>query len=152
MTDRDYMRLALEEAQKALAGGEIPIGAVVVTRGIVVAAGHNQREKRKDPTSHAEMEAIREASSFLDRWRLTDSTLYVTIEPCPMCAGAILNARLGRVVYGAANPLYGALSSRFHMGDGSLLNHQVDVKGGVLAAECQELMAGFFAAHRDRTV
>ncbi len=149
MTDNQYMQLALEEAKKALSEDEIPIGAVLVCHDTVIAMGHNRREATFDPTSHAEIEVIREASQFLSRWRLTDCVLYVTIEPCPMCAGAIMNARIGKLVYGAPNKLYGGIDSKFHIGETGVANHSLEIKSGVLANECQALMDTFFSSHRD---
>ena len=149
MTDNQYMQLALEEAKKALSENEIPIGAVLVCRDTVIAMGHNRREATFDPTSHAEIEVIREASQFLSRWRLTDCVLYVTIEPCPMCAGAMMNARIGKLVYGAPNKLYGGIDSKFHIGETGVANHSLEIKSGVLASDCQALMDTFFSSHRD---
>ncbi len=149
MTDTEYMRLALAEARKAYDEGEIPIGAVLVWRDTIIAAGHNRREATFDPTSHAEIEVIREASQFLSRWRLTDCRLYVTIEPCPMCSGAIMAARVGQLIYGAANPLYGGIHSRFQIGESGVLNHTLEIKSGVLEKECREIMDDFFISHRD---
>ena len=149
MTDNQYMQLALEEAKKALSENEIPIGAVLVCQNTVIAMGHNRRETTFDPTSHAEIEVIREASQFLSRWRLTDCVLYVTIEPCPMCAGAIMNARIGKLVYGAPNKLYGGIDSKFHIGETGVANHSLEIKSGVLASDCQALMDTFFSSHRD---
>ena len=149
MTDNQYMQLALEEAKKALSENEIPIGAVLVCQNTVIAMGHNRRETTFDPTSHAEIEVIREASQFLSRWRLTDCVLYVTIEPCPMCAGAMMNARIGKLVYGAPNKLYGAIDSKFHIGETGVANHSLEIKSGVLASDCQALMDTFFSSHRD---
>lgn len=113
MTDTEYMMLALEEARKAKAEGEIPIGALVVYRDLIIAAAHNEKEGTHDPTAHAEITALRKAARFLGTWRLTGASLYVTIEPCPMCAGALLNARVTRLIYGSPNPQYGAVDSRF---------------------------------------
>lgn len=149
MTDTDYMHLALEEAQTAFRENEIPIGAVLVCHDMVIAKGHNRREATTDPTSHAEIEVIREASQFLSRWRLTDCVLYVTIEPCPMCAGAIMNARVGKVVYGSPNPLYGGIDSKFHIGASGVLNHTLEIKSGICQKKCQALMDDFFLTHRD---
>ena len=148
MTDTEYMALALEEAKKAYQENEIPIGAVLVCHDTVLAMDHNRREATFDPTSHAEIEVIRQSSQFLSRWRLTDCTLYVTIEPCPMCAGAIMNARIGKLVYGSPNPLYGAIDSRFRIADAGVLNHTLEVRSGILQKECKSLMDAFFASHR----
>ena len=149
MTDTEYMSLALSEARKAFDEGEIPIGAVLVCGDAIIAAGHNRREATFDPTSHAEIEVIRAASEFLSRWRLTDCRLYVTIEPCPMCSGAIMAARVGALIYGAANPLYGGIHSKFQIGESGVLNHTLEIKSGLLEKECQEIMDDFFSSHRD---
>lgn len=148
MTDTEYMELALEEAEKAAAEGEIPIGAVLVYRDLIIASGHNCKERDQDPTAHAEILVIRKAARFLKTWRLTDACLYVTIEPCPMCAGALLNARISRLVYGSPNPQYGAIDSRFHLVSSSVLNHCIEVKSGVLQEECQALLDDFFSHRR----
>lgn len=148
MTDRDYMVLAILEAGQAAAEGEIPIGAVLVWRGIPIAADHNRREARHDPTAHAEMLVIRKAGERLGNWRLTDTALYVTIEPCAMCAGAIMNARIGRLVYGSADERAGGVHSAWHITDGSLMNHRIEVTSGICEKECRALMDEFFAARR----
>lgn len=148
MTDEEYMELALLEAEKAAKAGEIPIGAVLVLRDAVLAAAHNEREKSSDPTAHAEVLAIRKGAERLSNWRLTDCTLYVTIEPCAMCAGAIMNARVGRLVYGAPNVQAGGVDSCFHICDSHVMNHHVVRRSGVLARECQAVMDHFFAMHR----
>ena len=133
MTDREFMELALIEAGKAYKEGEIPIGAVVVCDGVIVATAHNEKEQRKDPTAHAEVIALRKAASHLKRWRLTGCTLYVTIEPCPMCAGALLNSRIDYIVYGADDALYGAVHSVWKLCEGKALNHKITVQSGVMA-------------------
>lgn len=143
-----YMRLALQEAQAALAENEVPVGAVIVHHEQVIAAAHNQREQLRDPTAHAEMIAITQAAESLGSWRLEDCTLYVTLEPCPMCAGAILQARIPLVVYGAADPKAGAVASLFTLLDDPRLNHRAQVVGGVLGAECGEILSRFFQAQR----
>ena len=138
-----YMRLALEEARAAGAQGEVPVGCVIVREGKVIARGHNRRELLSDATAHAELEAIREASRALGTWRLTGCTLYVTLEPCPMCAGAMINARLDAVVYGAPNPKAGCCGSvlpLFH----EKFNHHPAVCGGVLEEECAKVLGAFF--------
>ncbi|MBR2782829.1 MAG: tRNA adenosine(34) deaminase TadA [Firmicutes bacterium] len=147
-TDELYMRQALALAREAGELGEVPIGAVLVARGEVQGRGLNRREQAKDATRHAEMDAIREACAAMGGWRLPDATLYVTLEPCPMCAGAILNARIGRLVYGAADPKSGAAGSRVDLLSADLCNHGVEVCGGVLAEECADLLRQFFAARR----
>lgn len=148
MTDREFMELALIEAEKAYNEGEIPIGAVVVYDGVVVAMAHNEKEQSHDPTAHAEVLALRKAASRLNRWRLTGCTLYVTIEPCPMCAGALLNSRIDHIVYGADDALYGAVHSVWNLCDGKALNHQITVKSGVMATEAKKIMDRFFSARR----
>ncbi len=148
MTDEEYMKLALLEAEKAGEEGEIPIGAILVLHDAVLAASHNERERTFDPTAHAEVLAIRKGSARIANWRLTDCTLYVTIEPCAMCAGAIMNARIGRLVYGAPNKQAGGIDSCFHIGEGGVMNHNLSVRSGVLAEKCQDMMDRFFAQRR----
>jgi tRNA(adenine34) deaminase len=142
------MREALIEAQKAFDKGEIPIGAVLVRNGNIVARNHNRREEQHDPTAHAEVLVIREAGKILGGWRLPDSTLYVTIEPCPMCAGALVQSRVPRLVYGAPDPKAGAVHSLYTITEDQRLNHRLEVTGGVLAEECAELMRLFFRSRR----
>jgi tRNA(adenine34) deaminase len=142
------MRLALREAERALAHDDVPIGAVVVHVGEVVGAGHNERELREDPTAHAEMIAIREAARALGSWRLLDTVLYVTLEPCAMCAGAIVLGRIPRLVYGAADPKAGAAGSVLAVLAEPRLNHRPDVAGGLLAEECAALLVAFFRSRR----
>jgi tRNA(adenine34) deaminase len=148
MSDDDLMGLALGEARAASAHDDVPVGAVVVHDDVVIAARHNERELRHDPVAHAEILAVRDAADRLERWRLDDCTLYVTLEPCPMCAGALVNARLGRLVYGADDPKAGAVSSRFELLDGERLNHRVEVTAGVRAEESAILLREFFRARR----
>ena len=148
MTDNHFMREALIEAQKAFDKGEIPIGAVLVRNGNIVARNHNRREEQHDPTAHAEVLVIREAGKILGGWRLPDSTLYVTIEPCPMCAGALVQSRVPRLVYGAPDPKAGAVHSLYTITEDQRLNHRLEVTGGVLAEECAELMRLFFRSRR----
>lgn len=147
------MRVALAEAAEAAEGGDVPVGAVVVNAsGEVVAAAHNQREAKADPTAHAEILALVEAARRAGTWRLDHHTLVVTLEPCPMCAGAAVNARLERIVYGAADPKAGACWSLYNIPQDARLNHRCELVQGVLAAECGELLARFFRAKRgDRT-
>ena len=148
-TDEHYMALALEEAQKAYDKGEIPIGAVLVDEsGTVVSRGHNMRETWQDATAHAEIIAIREACRLLNRWRLSGLTLFVTIEPCPMCAGALVMSRVDRVVYGSADSKAGASESLFNVTSNPALNHQLQVTAGVLQDECADIMKRFFAERR----
>lgn len=148
--DETFMEMALRQAEEAAAAGEVPVGAVVVCDGDVVAAAHNRRESPPDPLGHAELIAIRQAATVLDRWRLAGCTVYVTCEPCPMCAGSMLNARIDRVVYGTDDPKAGALGSLFDLHDDPRLNHRFEVTRGILADQAAALMAGFFDARRDR--
>ncbi len=142
------MRLALEQAQAALAADEVPVGAVIVRGERVIAAAHNQREMLRDPTAHAEMIAITQAAESLRDWRLEGCTLYVTLEPCPMCAGAILQARLPLVVYGATDPKAGAVNSLYQLLSDARLNHRCQVIPGVLALPCGEILTQFFGRQR----
>ena len=142
------MRLALREAEAALNHDDVPIGAVVVRAGEVIAAGRNERELRQDPTAHAEVLALREASRVAGSWRVLDAVLYVTLEPCAMCAGAIVLARVPRVVYGAADPKAGAAGSVMDVLGHPSLNHRPEVAGGLLAAECAQLLRAFFSSRR----
>ncbi|HEY4232768.1 MAG TPA: tRNA adenosine(34) deaminase TadA [Lacipirellulaceae bacterium] len=144
----EYMRLALREAEAALAENEVPIGAVIAHAGRVIAAAHNQREQLHDPTAHAEMIAITQAAEVLGSWRLEDTTMYVTLEPCAMCAGAIVLARMPRVVYGATDPKAGAVASLYRLLEDARLNHRAEVVGGVLAAPCGEILTRFFEQRR----
>ena len=142
------MRAALAEARQAFEEGEVPVGAVIVHGGRVIAAAHNQREALRDPTAHAEMIAITQAAEALASWRLIDCTLYVTLEPCPMCAGAIVQARLPAVVYGAADPKAGACQTLYQITGDPRLNHQTHVTAGVLLEECRSILQEFFAQQR----
>ncbi|MCP9447591.1 MAG: tRNA adenosine(34) deaminase TadA [Nitrospira sp.] len=146
--DRHFMRLALDLARSAPAAGEIPIAAALVHEEKVLASAHNLRESRQDPTAHAELLAIRKAADRLRTWRLTDSTLYVTLEPCLMCAGAIIQARIARLVFGAWDPKAGACGSLFDIPSERRLNHRVEVLGGLLEEECQAILQSFFRAKR----
>jgi tRNA(adenine34) deaminase len=146
----DYMRYALDEARLAAAAGEAPIGAFVVVTGTVSARAHNRREVWQDPTAHAELIAIREASAQLRSWRLGDSTLYVTMEPCAMCIGAAILARVERVVFGARDPKGGACGSVLNIPEERRLNHRLDVVGGVLEEESRALLQGFFKNLREK--
>lgn len=152
--DERFMRMALEEARAAAEEGEVPIGAVVVCDGEVVARAHNRRETDLDPSAHAEFSAMVAASRALGRWRLTGCTIYVTLEPCLMCAGLMVNARVGRCVYGASDPKAGALGTLYDVSCDPRLNHEFPVTAGVLAQESSDLLRGFFrarrAARRDR--
>lgn len=144
------MRMALEEARAAAAEGEVPIGAVVVCDGEVVARAHNRRETDHDPSAHAEFAAMVTASRALDRWRLTGCTVYVTLEPCLMCAGLMVNARVDRCVYGATDPKAGALGTLFDVSHDERLNHEFAVTSGVLAEECADELRSFFRARRKK--
>jgi tRNA(adenine34) deaminase len=146
--DKKYMTLALREAGKAAARGEVPVGAVIVERGTVVARGFNRKESSHDPTAHAEMAAIRRAAKKLGRWRLTGATLYVTLEPCAMCMGAIIQARIPSLVFAAFDPKAGACGSLFDLSDDRRLNHRVRVSTGVLEEESSVMLKDFFSALR----
>jgi tRNA(adenine34) deaminase len=147
--DDDAMALALDEAARAPEHGDVPIGCVVVVGGTVVARRHNEREQRGDPTAHAEVLALRDAAAAVgDGWRLTGATVVVTLEPCPMCAGAIVAARAGRVVFGAPDPKAGALGSLYHLGVDPRLHHEVAVTAGVRADEAAALLTSFFSQRR----
>lgn len=148
MNDYDYMRLALAEAEKALASGDVPIGAVAVYRGEVIGSGYNRREADHDPTAHAEMIAIRQAAAYLGHWRLDGVTLYCTLEPCTMCGGAMVLARLPRLVYAAIDPKAGAAGSIMDVLRHPRLNHRIDVSGGLLADEAEQQLQAFFRSLR----
>ncbi len=148
MIHNHYMRQALGEAKQALLEEEVPIGAIIVRGEQVIASAHNQREQLKDPTAHAEMIAITQAATAVGGWRLEECTLYVTLEPCIMCSGAILQARIPLVVFGATDPKAGAVDSLFHLLSDPRLNHRCQVIPGVLAAECGEILTKFFQAQR----
>ncbi len=142
------MREALTEAESALAAGEVPVGAVVVSEGEVIGRGHNRPIGLRDPTAHAEILALREGALKVGNYRLLGATLYVTVEPCPMCCGAALLARVGRVVYGASDPKSGAAVSLYRLLDDPRLNHRAQVAGGVLGEECRRLVTAFFEGKR----
>jgi tRNA(adenine34) deaminase len=142
------MRLALEEAEAALREDEVPVGAVIVYEGRVIGSAHNQREMLHDPTAHAEMIAITQAAESLGSWRLEGATLYVTLEPCPMCAGAMLQARLATLVYGAADPKAGAVRTLFRLLDDPRLNHRIQIVSDVLAGPCGQILSRFFQKQR----
>ena len=151
MDDSGFMGLALDLAREAGAAGEVPVGALIVLDGEVVGRGFNQPIGRHDPTAHAEIMALRDAATRLGNYRLPGCTLYVTLEPCAMCAGAIMHARIDRVVYGAGDPKTGAAGSIIDLFAETRLNHHTSVVGGVLAEECGSLLSSFFAARRGRT-
>ncbi|SHH06879.1 tRNA adenosine(34) deaminase TadA [Desulfosporosinus lacus] len=144
MLHQDWMRMALEQAQMAFEQGEVPIGAVVVHNGQPIALAHNEREQKNDPTAHAEVLVIQRAAKVLGSWRLKDATLYVTLEPCPMCAGAIMQSRIKQLVYGAMDLKGGATGSVMNVLDYTLWNHRVDVVAGVLEEECADILKLFF--------
>ncbi|HWL08181.1 MAG TPA: tRNA adenosine(34) deaminase TadA [Planctomicrobium sp.] len=143
-----WMRQALEQAQQAFEMQEVPVGAVVVFEDRMIGAGFNQRETLQDPTAHAEMLAITQAATALQSWRLLDCTLYVTLEPCPMCAGAIVQSRIPRVIYGTTDPKGGACHTLYQITSDTRLNHRATTFGGVLQAECREILQRFFARQR----
>jgi len=143
-----FMRRAIEMAQQAAAEDEVPVGAIIVHKHQIIAAAYNQREHLSDPTAHAEMIAITQAAAHLKSWRLIDCELYVTLEPCPMCAGAILQSRIPRVIYGAIDPKAGAVESLFHLLTDPRLNHRCEVLGGVLGLECGRILTQFFEEKR----
>jgi tRNA(adenine34) deaminase len=150
--DEDFMREALALAREAATADEVPVGAVVVVAGEIVGRGFNQPIGRHDPTAHAEVMALRDAAARVGNYRLPGSTLYVTLEPCVMCSGAIMHARVGRVVFGATDPKTGAAGSVIDLFAEARLNHHADIVGGVLAEECGALLSGFFAARRGRVL
>ena len=148
VTDNDFMALALQLARQAEAAGEVPVGAVVVHDGQVIGRGSNAPISETDPTAHAEIEALREAAKLLGNYRLPEVTLYVTLEPCPMCAGAMVHARVNRLVYGCADSRSGAAGSVYDIACSDKLNHKLEISGGVLETECREMLQGFFRARR----
>ena len=148
MNDEYFMSLALKEAEAAFNEGEVPVGAVLVMDNEVIASTHNRKEEHNDPTSHAELNIIREGALKTGDWRLTDATLYVTKEPCVMCAGAMINARLGRLVYGCRDERFGAVTSRHQLVNDPALNHEVRVLAGVMEKECAEILTRFFKQKR----
>jgi len=146
--DEAWMREALKEARRAASEDEVPVGAVVVAGGRLVGRAHNQRERLRDPTAHAEMIAITQAAEAAGTWRLDGATIYVTLEPCPMCAGALVNARMGRLVYGADDPKAGTCESLIDLVSDRRLNHRLPVTRGILGAECGEVLRAFFRSRR----
>jgi tRNA(adenine34) deaminase len=152
MNDEDYMRAALEQAREAGACDEVPVGAVVVLDGEIVGRGFNQPIGRHDPTAHAEIMALRDASARLGNYRLPGCALYVTLEPCVMCSGAIMHARIARVVYGARDPKTGVAGSVLDLFAEPRLNHHATIEGGVLADDCGRMLSSFFAARRSKTL
>lgn len=148
--DEYFMKLAIDEAKKAFLLDEVPVGAVVVKGGRVIASSHNSREIMKDATCHAEIIAIKEACRTLGGWRLVDCDMYVTLEPCPMCTGAMVNARIRRIIFGAFEPRAGACGSIMNIAEDSRLNHRIEIVPGILEAECQKLMKDFFREKRKK--
>ena len=147
-SDHVFMGFALRVAARAARAGEVPVGAVIVADGVPLVAAGNARESDHDPTAHAEVVALRRAGQLLGRWRMTGCSLYVTLEPCPMCAGALVNSRIDRLVYGAADPKAGAVESLFRLADDPRLNHRITVVGGVRAAACSAQLKSFFRNRR----
>jgi tRNA(adenine34) deaminase len=148
MTDEEAMAFAVEEAERAAATGEVPVGAIVVAQDQIIGRAHNRRETDSDPTAHAEILALRAAASALGTWRLSEATLYVTLEPCPMCAGALVAARVARLVFGATDPKAGACGSLYNLCVDPRLNHELPVTAGVLAEQCGNLLSAFFEQRR----
>ena len=148
--DIDGTRAALAEAEAAAGEGEVPVGAIVVAGGEIIARGHNRSETDNDPSAHAEIVALREAARVSGNYRLTDATLYVTLEPCAMCMGAIVQARIARLVFGAYDPKAGAAGSAIDLSDSPSFNHRFEINGGVLAEECGAVLKTFFESKRDR--
>ncbi|MDE2346496.1 MAG: tRNA adenosine(34) deaminase TadA [Gammaproteobacteria bacterium] len=146
--DQQWMQEALALARKARAEGEVPVGAVLVKDGVIVGRGWNHPISARDPTAHAEIIALRQAAQALQNYRLTGATLYVTLEPCAMCAGAMVHARIARLVYGAADPRAGAAGSLFNLVQAPALNHRLEITAGVLAVDCSALLRDFFSARR----
>ncbi len=142
------MGQALAEALKALSAGEVPVGCVIVSSGRIIGRGHNLRETEQDPTAHAEIIALRKAAAELMSWRISPAICYVTLEPCPMCAGALVNARVDRLVFGCRDPKAGAIESLYHIAADARLNHRMEVQSGVLKDECSRLLSGFFQGLR----
>ncbi|HON34004.1 MAG TPA: tRNA adenosine(34) deaminase TadA [Synergistales bacterium] len=143
-----FMRIAIEEARKGYYQGEVPVGAILVLDGSVIGRGHNRRDNLQDPTAHAEITALREAAEHLGSWRLEDTTLYSTLEPCPMCAAAAVLSRVGRIVFGAEDLRWGACGTLYDIPRDPRLNHRCEVTGGVLAEECAKMLREFFLALR----
>ncbi len=150
--DEHFMSLALKEAEAAFMEGEVPVGAILVKENRVIAIAHNTKEAKIDPTSHAELTVLREGASETGNWRLTDTTLYVTKEPCVMCAGAMVNARLGKLIYGCKDNKYGAAASQYKILSNPKLNHQVEVISGILENRCADILRKFFEMHRQKNL
>jgi tRNA(adenine34) deaminase len=150
MTDNDFMQIALDLAQQAAAAGEVPVGAIVVKDGEIIGRGSNAPITTHDPTAHAEIRAMRDAAQYLGNYRLVGCTLYVTLEPCAMCSGAIQHARIAKLIYGASDPKTGACGSVVNLMAEPKLNHHTEISGGVLAAECGTLLSSFFSLRRKK--
>jgi tRNA(adenine34) deaminase len=148
-SDKELMRIAIEQAKMAEENGDVPIGAVIVYNNRIIGKAYNQREQLKDPTAHAEIIAITQAAAFLESWRLHDCTMYVTLEPCCMCAGALVLARMDRLVYGCDDPKTGAVKSLYNIVQDERLNHRLEVTSGILAEECGALLQEFFQRRRN---
>jgi len=148
MPHEQYMRLAIDQAKIAEDNGDVPIGAVIVYKNQIIGKAYNQREQLKDPTAHAEIIALTQAAAFLESWRLNGCTMYVTLEPCPMCAGALVLARMDRLIYGCDDPKTGACKSLYNIVQDERLNHKLEVTSGVLEEQCREQLQGFFARRR----
>lgn len=148
--DQHFMREAIEEAARASRRGEVPVGAVAVYQGRIIGRGHNLRETARDPVAHAELTAMRAAAAYLSSWRLVGVSIYVTLEPCPMCAGALVNSRVERLVYGADDPKAGAVRTLYQLLEDPRLNHRLPVEAGVLAEECAAQLRAFFANIRKK--
>ncbi|SCG81625.1 tRNA-specific adenosine deaminase [Proteiniborus sp. DW1] len=148
--DEYFMKVAIDEAYKAYSIDEVPVGAIIVNNQKIIARGYNMRETLKDPTAHAEIIAIKKASQYLGGWRLIDCTMYVTIEPCAMCAGAIVNSRIGRIVIGAKDPKMGACGSVVNIAQNPSFNHRADIVWGVMERECSQIMKDFFKKLRGK--
>ncbi len=148
LTDEQFMRRALDRAADAECAGEVPVGAVLVMDGQVISESWNAPISHHDPTAHAEIRVLREAGNTIENYRLQGATLYVTLEPCPMCAGALVHARIARLVFGSRDIRFGGVRSKFRIADSDLLNHQIEITEGVLAAECTELLQSFFEKRR----
>jgi tRNA(adenine34) deaminase len=147
--DEQFMKLAIEQAKIAEENGDVPIGAVIVREGQIIGKAYNQREQLQDPTAHAEIIALTQAAAALENWHLNGCTMYVTLEPCPMCAGALVLARIDRLVYGCDDPKTGACGSLYNIVQDERLNHRIEVTSGVLADECSQLLQQFFQKKRE---
>ena len=150
LLDEKFMAEALKEAEKSANFDEVPVGAVIVKDDKIIARGHNLRERSNDPTSHAEINAIRKASKKLNSWRLENATMYVTVEPCSMCAGALLQCRIGRIVYGATDPKGGAIESSMKLFEAKNINHHPEILCGVLKEECSSIISNYFKSKRSK--